>query len=284
MGPGRVTEATAPTLGAAVEITPISDPGDPRVALYLDIRDRDRIGRDGVFVAEGEVLLRVLLGRRSRFAPVSVLVAADRAPTLLPTLPESPGIPVFVVEPAVMDRIVGFPIHRGVLAIGRAGTSRSAAEMLAAAAPPALVVAALGIANHDNIGGIFRNAAAFGAAGVLLDAQSCDPLYRKAIRVSTGSALTVPFARLAPGEDAVTVLLAAGFDVIALSPRGQATLAETRPSPRTAVLLGTEGPGLPGDILARVRTVRIPMADGVDSLNVAVTSGIVLHHLAMRAG
>ncbi|MGV8841134.1 MAG: TrmH family RNA methyltransferase [Bauldia sp.] len=258
----------------------ITDPADPRVALYLDVRDRDRIGRDGVFVAEGEVVLRTLLGPRSRFEPLSVLVAADRAPTLLPTLPDRPGLPVFVAAPAIMDRIAGFPIHRGILAIGSLAPAPSAAALLAAAGPGARIVAALGIANHDNVGGIFRNAAAFGAAGVILDAHSCHPLYRKAIRVSTGSALTVPFAQLAPGEDAVATFLAAGFEVIALSPRGETSLAEVPSSDRTAILLGTEGPGLPAEVMARVRTVRIPMAEGVDSLNVAVTSGIVLHHLA----
>jgi tRNA G18 (ribose-2'-O)-methylase SpoU len=263
-----------------VDIVPISDPADPRVALYHDVRDRDRIGRDGVFVAEGEVVLRVLLGPTSRFSPVSVLLAADRAPALVPTLPNIPGLPVLVAEPVVMDRIVGFPIHRGILAIGRVGLPLPAADMLAAAKPPAVVVAALGIANHDNVGGIFRNAAAFGAAGMLFDAQSCHPLYRKAIRVSTGSALTVPFAQLAAGEDAVATLLAAGFEVIALSPRGALTLAEAPRSECTAILLGAEGPGLPEEILARVTTVRIPMAHGFDSLNVAVTSGIVLHHFA----
>ncbi|MCW5718744.1 MAG: RNA methyltransferase [Bauldia sp.] len=263
-----------------MDVVTITDPGDQRVALYLDVRDRDRIGRDGAFVAEGEVVLRALLGPRSRFRPMSLLVAADRAPALLPTLPDLPGLPVFVAAPAIMDRIAGFPIHRGILAIGSTGEPLSASEMLAAAGPDALVVATLGIANHDNVGGIFRNAAAFGAAGVLLDGHSCHPLYRKAIRVSTGSALTMPFARLAPGVDAITVLVEAGFEVLALSPRGEMPLAETRPSGRTAVLLGTEGQGLPAAILARVKTVRIPMAEGVDSLNVAVTSGIVLHHLA----
>lgn len=263
-----------------MDVVSVTDADDPRVALYRDVRDRDRIGRDGVFVAEGEVVLRALLGPRSRFAPASLLIAADRAPALLPTLPRHAGVPAYVAAPAVMDRIVGFPIHRGILAIGEVGAPSTAEALLAAAMPPALVVAALGIANHDNVGGIFRNAAAFGATGVLLDAHSCHPLYRKAIRVSTGSALTMPFAQLAPDGDVVATLLAAGFDVLALSPRGEMSLAETRRSQRTAILLGTEGAGLPDAVLARVRTVRIPMAEGVDSLNVAVTSGIVLHHLA----
>src|SRR5690606_5586733 len=127
-----------------MEIIAVSDPDDPRVALYREIRDRDRIGRDGVFVAEGEVVLRVLLGPGSRFAPFSVLIAADRAARLLPTLPEAAGVPVFVAEPAVMDRIVGFPIHRGILAIGRIAAALSASAMLAAAPLPTVVVATLG--------------------------------------------------------------------------------------------------------------------------------------------
>jgi tRNA G18 (ribose-2'-O)-methylase SpoU len=143
-----------------------------------------------------------------------------------------------------------------------------------------VVVAAFGIANHDNIGGIFRNAAAFGAGGVLLEGGCCDPLYRKAIRVSVGTALTVPFARLAAGEDALGLLADAGFAALALSPGGGRALAEVRRADRVAVLVGAEGPGLPAAILSRAEAVRIPMAAGVDSLNVAVASGIVLHHLA----
>ena len=145
-------------------------------------------------------------------------------------------------------------------------------------------MAAFGIANHDNLGGIFRNAAAFAADAVLLDADCCNPLYRKAIRVSAGHTLRQPFARLARSEDPLALLAAAGFALIALSPRGERELSEVRRADRTAVVLGAEGPGLPDAILSRVQTVRIAMAPGVDSLNVAVTTGIVLHHLAFAAG
>ena len=144
-------------------------------------------------------------------------------------------------------------------------------------------VIALGIANHDNIGGIVRNAAAFGADAVLLDAGSCDPLYRKAIRVSVGAALIVPFARLAAGDDPVALAARHGFVPVALSPAGATELAALTRPPRVAVLLGAEGPGLPADVLARAETVAIPMAPGFDSLNVATTGGIVLHHLARVA-
>jgi tRNA G18 (ribose-2'-O)-methylase SpoU len=105
-------------------------------------------------------------------------------------------------------------------------------------------------------------------------------LYRKAIRVSVGSALTTPFARLGPGEDLAGLLLERGFEVLALSPAGERTLGELAASPRQAALFGAEGPGLAAALMARCRTVRIPMAGGFDSLNVATTSGIVLHRLA----
>jgi tRNA G18 (ribose-2'-O)-methylase SpoU len=132
------------------------------------------------------------------------------------------------------------------------------------------------------MGGVFRNAAAFGAAAVLLDDTCCDPLYRKAIRVSVGAALTLPFARAGTARDLAALLAGAGFETIALSPAGEADLAEVRLGARAAVMLGAEGPGLPAAVLEQVRSVRIPMAGGFDSLNVATTSGIVLHQLSFR--
>jgi tRNA G18 (ribose-2'-O)-methylase SpoU len=190
-----------------------------------------------------------------------------------------PEVPVYVAPHDVMSRIVGFPIHRGLLAIGRRGPERSAADLLRDLPPAATVLGLIGLANHDNVGGIFRNAAAFGAAAVLLDGTSCDPLYRKAIRVSVGAALIVPFARGGTAGELLAALDSAGFEAVALSPGGTEPLSAYRRAPRTALLLGTEGPGLPSDILARTRTVRIPMAAGFDSLNAATASGIALHHL-----
>ena len=159
----------------------------------------------------------------------------------------------------------------------------SADALLSGLPAKALVVALFGIANHDNIGGVFRNAAAFGADVVICDAYCCDPLYRKAIRVSVGGVLITPFAQLAPGEDPVGLFQRHGFETLALSPGAGVTLAEVKRPDRAAVLFGTEGPGLPAHLLARATPVRIPMAEGFDSLNVATTSGIVLHHLAFNA-
>lgn len=245
------------------------------------MRERDLAGREGLFVAEG----RVVLEKAVRAIPdriVSVLVAEKRLDSLADVIANlAPGTPVYAASQTVMDRIVGFPIHRGILALGRR-VAVPAKRLLAGLPPEALVVGLVGIANHDNMGGLFRNAAAFGADAVLIDAGSCDPLYRKAIRVSVGAALTVPFARLAPDEDMAEVLAAAGFEVLGLTPRGEVELSELEPAPRTAALFGAEGPGLPEAVMARARTVRLQMAGGFDSLNVATTSGIVLHHISAR--
>jgi tRNA G18 (ribose-2'-O)-methylase SpoU len=244
----------------------ISDPGDPRIEAYRALRERDLVGRAGLYVAEGQVVLEKLIAR-GRHPLRSLLVAEHRLPaveTLLAGLP--PTVPVYAAGQAVMDAIAGFPIHRGILAVGE--RSEPTPEALLAELPQtALVVGLSAVANHDNMGGVFRNAAAFGADAVLLDAACCDPLYRKAIRVSVGLAET---------------LRTAGFEPLALSPAGEVDLDEVEPAPRTAVLFGAEGPGLSTEVLARVRTVRIPMAGDFDSLNLATSSGIVLHRIASR--
>lgn len=258
----------------------IEDPDDPRVAGYRAVKERDLVGREGAFVAEGVVVLEKLFAA-GRHSLSSVLIAEQRAAALAPLLAAAPAeTPIYVAGQAVMDALTGFHIHRGVLALGRRAPEPDAAELLRSLPEPALVVVMVGLSNHDNVGGVFRNAAAFGAGAVLLDAGCCDPLYRKAIRVSVGAALTTPFVRLEPGTDVVGLVEAAGYTPVALSPAGVVTLSDLPRPVRVAVLLGAEGPGLPPQILARAQGVRIPMAAGFDSLNVAVASGVVLHHLA----
>ncbi|WP_395671164.1 TrmH family RNA methyltransferase [Phenylobacterium sp.] len=240
------------------------------------MRERDLVGRNGRFVAEGRVVVEKAIAA-GRHPLTSVLVAEQRLPSITDLLSGLTDAPVYVAAQGVMDAIAGFPIHRGILAVGRRAEF-SAAELLAGLPTRALVVALSGIANHDNMGGLFRNAAAFGADAVLFDAGCCDPLYRKAIRVSVGAALVVPFARVE--GDLVAMLAAHGFEVLALSPSGEVELDDVRRTPRTAALFGAEGPGLSPEVLSRTRTVRIAMSGGFDSLNVATTSGIVLHRLA----
>lgn len=278
------TVSHPPLPDARRPLLPITDPDDPRIADYRDVRERDLVGRRGLFMAEGEVVLRLLAGRGGAGAAgtlISVLVSeasAARIADALALLP--PEVEIYVAGQKVMDRIVGFPIHRGILALGRAHAPRDLPELLAGLGPRALVVAVVGLANHDNMGGIFRNAAAFGADAVVRDAACCDPLYRKAIRVSVGASLIVPTALSSNAPTMLGALADAGFALLSLSPSGATDLAAVSRPPRVAAIFGTEGPGLPPQVLAATQTVSIPMAPGFDSLNVATTSGIVLHHLA----
>lgn len=258
-------------------LVPVADEEHPGVAPFREMRERDLAGRTGVFVAEGEVVLRLLLSPRSLYRPVSLLLSTARAAALAELLGRlDPDCPVHVASPDVLARIAGFPVHRGVLALAARGAPSDAGALLAGLPHRALVLALAGLANHDNVGGCFRNGAAFGADAVLLDATCCDPLYRKAVRVSVGTALTLPFARAGSAEDMVSLLDRHGFSVLALSPAGREPVVDVAWRERTALLVGTEGAGLPTGILARARSVRIAMATGVDSLNVATASGIAL--------
>lgn len=263
-----------------MNLIPIDDPQDPRVGAYLDIRERDLVGRQGRFVAEGKVVLDLLLST-ARFAAESTLVLESRLAGLEAVLRKAPAdFPVYVAKGDVMDRIAGFHMHRGILAIGTRADPLSAAALLESLPARALVVVPVGISNHDNMGSIFRNAAAFGADAVLLDATCCDPLYRKAIRVSVGAALKVPFAAFDDTESFTVSLDRLGFSQFALSPRGEADIRDAERPPRLALYLGTEGEGLPANLLERLQTVRIGMAPGFDSLNVAAASAIALHHFS----
>jgi tRNA G18 (ribose-2'-O)-methylase SpoU len=262
----------------------VTELDDTRIEAYRDIRERDLVGRDGLFVAEGRVVVEKLLAS-SAHQLLSLLIAAKRVRSLEPLLSGLPNdLLVFTAAQPVMDAIAGFPMHRGILAIGRRAENLLADALLGRIVGDGDVLLLSGIANHDNMGGIFRNAAAFGAKAVLLDPDCCDPLYRKAIRVSVGAALLVPFARLARGEDPLALLQRHGFATVALSPTGDDLLANWRPARRNAVLLGAEGSGLPAGLIARTKSVQIPMSAGCDSLNVATTSGIVLHHLSAARG
>ena len=272
-----------PRTTALRTIIPIDDPDDPRIAAYRNIREADLVGRQGQFIAEGEVVLRMLLAQ-TRHRPASVLIAEKRIERLTPMLAAAPqDMPIYAAGQAVLDAIVGFHIHRGILALAHRAPEPDLQALLGALPARALVLGLFGIANHDNMGGLLRNAAAFGANVVLLDPHCCDPLYRKAIRVSVGGALVVPLARLSPEIDPIDLLRPLGFECLALSPRGETRLIDLRRADRAALLLGAEGPGLSDEMIRRAHGVRIPMNSGFDSLNVATTAGIALHQLAFGA-
>lgn len=268
------------------EVTTVDDPADPRLADYANLtdaalRDRERLGLQPAFIAEGEPVVRHLIG--SRFPVRSVLVSPDKRARLdefASSLPEE--CPLFVASPEVIRGIVGFPFHRGVLACG--GRLPNPAPLTLAASCRALVVCE-DLCNPDNIGAVFRNLSALGGqgCGVLLSPRCCDPLYRKAIRVSMGHALRIPFATLHPWPDGISALRGLGFQTIALGLTPQARpLRDLDPArfARPALIVGSEGPGLTAASLAASDVcAKIPMAPGADSLNVAVALGVALAHL-----
>ncbi len=262
----------------------IDDPDDPRIAGFRDIRERDLTGRQGLFVAEGEVVLNVLVSDRSRCRPVAFLLDTKRVAGLANVLARvAEGTPVYVADQAVLDSIAGFHLHRGILALGEKPPVPTLEACLGGMGPDDVVIAACGLGNHDNMGGVFRNAAAFGAGAVLLDARCCDPFYRKAIRVSVGAVLRTPMVTGLAALAMVEGLKTAGFEVLALTPGAPEALEAMPRGGRVAIVLGPEGPGLSPAVIERCRPVGIPMSGGFDSLNVSVAGGIALHHFTRQA-
>ena len=266
---------------AAQSRTPIQilEADDPRVEAYRSLRERDAVGRRHGFIAEGATVL-VKAIRAGRYPLRSVLLSQKRHARLADLLEAlQPDIPVYVADQPVLDAICGFDLHRGVLALGAQPILPDPGELLAGMAEKSAVVCLIGINDVENMGSIFRNAAALGARGVLLDDSCCDPLYRRAIRVSVGACLTVPFARLAPGVDLLELLAQHRFQPLAFTPGGSTSLKTVEHSVRNALLFDAEGPGLTPDLLAGAWAVHIPRAGGGDWLNVAAASAIALHHL-----
>jgi tRNA G18 (ribose-2'-O)-methylase SpoU len=266
------------------QIIQIDDASDPRIELYCDIRERDLVGRRDLFIAEGKVVVEKLLHAK-KAVPVSLLIAAHRIDRLQALLSHVPiGVPIYAAAAPIIDAVAGFKVHRGILAIGRRDQPLTAQALLSQLPPRAIIVMLSAIANHDNMGGIFRNAAAFGADAVLLDHDCCDPLYRKSIRVSVGAALLVPWARIPRDAEPLNLLGDNGFTAVSLSPTGDRRLAEMELPDRLAILLGAEGEGLSSKLMDHSLSVRIPMRENFDSLNVATASGIALHHFREVCG
>ncbi len=216
----------------------------------------------------------------SRCRPRAILLAQKRVEALADVIAILPAdVPVYAASQAVLDGIAGFALHRGILALGEKPATASVEALLCDVRADDVFVVACGVGNHDNMGGLFRNAAAFGARAVLLDDLCCDPFYRKAIRVSVGAVLRTPFAVGTRASALVEALRAAGVEVLALTPSATERLADYRRSGPVAVVLGSEGPGLPPEVIGRCRAVGVPMAGGFDSLNVAATSALALYQM-----
>lgn len=261
---------------------------DPRVDDYRDIRDREWWRRRGLFVVEGRGTLRCLV-ERSGFRPRSVLLGEPARAALGDVLARlDPAVPVYTAPRDVLEAVAGFAVHRGCLAVVERPPETGLADLVERLPEgDSRVVVLEGLSNHDNVGGVFRNAMAFGADAVVLCPRCCDPLYRKAIRTSMGGSLCVPFARALHWPDALERLRERGYAIVALDPAGDVALGDpARPLPgRVALVVGTEGEGLSPAVRTMAdRLVRIPMAPGADSVNVATAAAIALHHLLATAG
>jgi tRNA G18 (ribose-2'-O)-methylase SpoU len=261
---------------------------DPRVAGYRDVREADLRAAEGLFVVEGRLnVKRLLCG--SRFRPRSVFVSRAALAALRTPLARFPG-PVFVAEPALLAEVVGYDMHRGCLALAERAPVESLESVLARerdARGAHLWLGLDGVANPENVGGGFRNALAFGADRVLVGPRCADPLYRKSVRVSMGASLRLPFASTDGLERAAAALRAAGFCVVALcTARDALPLHDFSPAGRrVALFVGPEDAGLPAGALAAADLrLTIPMAGGVDSLNVATAAGIALCQLGRQLG
>jgi tRNA G18 (ribose-2'-O)-methylase SpoU len=261
----------------------VTDLEDPRLDDYRNLKDATLEGARGRFIVEGRGTLRVLLSR-SHFRPDSILLNERSFAALEADLAEfEPDCPIYVGGQPLLDRVVGFPIHRGCLAACARDELQDpldlARRLKGQEAAPRIIVLE-GLTNLDNVGLIFRNAMALGARAVLLCPRTCDPLYRKAIRTSMGGSLCVPFARAENLPALLFGLRELEFEVLAFDPGEPGVEIQSLDAPRlgaTALLFGTEGPGLSAQALAAAdRRVRIAMEEGVDSLNVAVSAGIAL--------
>lgn len=254
----------------------IDDPADPRLDDFRDLTDADvRPDRRGVVIAEGVNVVDRLA--RSPYPVRAVIGVPERLVALQPVL-EPLDVPVYSVDKWTLSSVVGFRVTRGVLASADRPPPVSSAALLTRGER---IVVLEGLNDFENLGALFRNAAAFGVDAVLLDPRCADPLYRRSVRVSMGHALTVPFAVLdGPWPRSLSALR--DFTVLAMTPDPSATpLREIDVPKRWAVLLGAEGPGLSdGAMAAADLRVRIPMAEGVDSLNVATAAAVAFAHLA----
>ena len=253
---------------------------DPCLAGYRSVSDGELLRRRNRFVAEGRLVVERLLDGEHVVESVLLNEASYRAlEDSLARLPRH--VPVYICETDEFAAITGFNLHRGCLALVERPIARQLIDVVGDAA---LILVLEAVTDADNVGSVFRNAAAFGAR-VVLSETCCDPLYRKAIRTSMGSVLRTPYARIREWPRDLDVLKREGFTVVALTPHegaiDLASCARRPPGDRMALLVGSEGPGLTAEALAMAHIrVRIPIRAAVDSLNLATATGIALHYFA----
>ncbi|HCE60154.1 MAG TPA: RNA methyltransferase [Janibacter terrae] len=265
----------------------ITDPTDERLRDFVGLTDvklrRVLEPEGGLYLAESEKVIRRALaaGHRPRALLMGERWLTDLADVVEQA--EADGVPVYTGSAQVIEGITGYNLHRGALASMHRPELPSLADVLDGARR---VLVIEDVVDHTNVGAIFRSAAALGTDAVLVTPRCADPLYRRAIRVSMGTVFQVPWTRVEPWPAGIEDLRAAGFTVAALALADDAVgldeLAADAPE-RLALVLGTEGDGLARRTLGRVDvTVTIPMAGGVDSLNVAAAGAVAAWELRVR--
>lgn len=265
------------------EIIAVDDAQDSRLADYVKLRDvqlRSSLEAErGLFIAEGEKVVRRSV--EAGFAPRSFLMAQRWLPGLADVLDSAPDAPCYVVTEALAEQVTGFHVHRGALASLHRKSLPAVEQVLVGARR---LVVLEDVVDHTNVGAIFRSAAALGVDGALLSPRCADPLYRRSLKVAMGAVLALPWTRLPDWYDALPELSRAGFVTVALTPDSAAatvaTVADDLRGRRVALVVGSEGPGLSSrwQGAADVRA-RIPMAAGVDSLNVAAATAVACYAL-----
>lgn len=266
--------------GNAVHVVTGAD--DPELDTFRQLKDAGQRSL-GKFIVESERVLQRIVELGS---PIdAVLMTPTRWARLAPTVALARAVDdppkVVVADPGVLDRTIGFALHRGVVAIAHRPRPLDPGAALASARR---VVVLEDVVDPDNVGSVFRHAAAFGADLVVLSEHAGDPLYRKAVRTSMGWVLDVPWARVAVAKELVSTLHRAGFTTLALTPSGDVGIDDPRlprsVDARVALLLGSESDGLrQSTLLDASHRVRIPIAGHVDSLNVATAAAIAMFSL-----
>lgn len=272
-------------------IISVSSLDDPRVAPFASLTERQLRSKIepelGIFIAESPKVIHRALD--AGYEPLSLLMERRHIEGQgAAVIARCPGVPVYTGEEALLAQLAGYPLTRGVLCAMRRPTLPSVEALCAHARRVAVLE---DIVDHTNIGAIFRSAAALGMDAVLLTPSCCDPLYRRSARVSMGTVFQVPWTRLGDDpaqwpEEGLERLHALGFLTVAMALRHD-TIDITDPlltgADKLAIVLGTEGDGLKESTIARCRhTVKIPMARGVDSLNVAAASAVAFWELRAR--
>ena len=271
-------------------IVEIHDQNDSRLDDFREIKERDLHGRQGIFIGEQPLIVEQMLARPTLLR--RILVIERRRSWLEKALKDhgNPDIECLIVGRDLLEEIAGFDVHRGVLASGNRSTidQRTLNEIIPHSASPATILCCESINNLDNIGMLFRTAAAFAVDAVLLSPDCHDPLYRKSLRVSIGHALSVPFYRATDWEKDLHILREDHGFTLAGASIGENSIPHLSmpiSSPaRIGVVMGSEFEGLSAESISACEyLIRIPMAEEVDSLNVCVAAAVLLDRLSQGA-